>query len=92
VCRCSAQLALNGAALVITGFFGMWSALSLRLQDAIISCYVLLFGLMLVAFSFSKENAFLVRYFNFIYLPRGQLFFLVGTAHLHVCTAIPRPW
>ena len=37
-------LGLNGAALAVAGFFGVWSALSLRLQDSIISFYVLLFG------------------------------------------------
>eukprot|EP00965_Chrysotila_dentata_P038241 1270560-Pleurochrysis_carterae.AAC.1 len=37
------NLLLNGVLLVVAGFLGLWSAFTLRLQDAIISIYVLLF-------------------------------------------------
>ena len=38
------SLFLNGALLVVAGFLGIWSALSLNLQGSIISCYVMVFG------------------------------------------------
>ena len=82
------KLALNGVALTLVGFFGVWGAFTLRLQPAIISGYLLLFGLMLLGFSMGMGNETLRKYFGFMYEPGGQLAFLLIAGNLAWTTGV----
>lgn len=74
------KLALNGLALAVAGFFGIFNVL--KPQSAIISIYVAIFGLLLIAFGAGWNNELLVKYFGFIYKPGGQFVFLLLAGNL----------
>ena len=74
------KLALNGAALVFVGFFGVLNVFNPA--QAIVSFYLLLFGLMLCAFSLGAGTSWLKTYFGFIFYPDGQLLFLLIAGNL----------
>ena len=76
------KLGLSGLALTLAGFFGVWGVLGLRLQQAILSAYVLLFGLTLIFFSLGWQAENIAKYFGFIYRPHGQLGFLLIAGNL----------
>ena len=85
----------NACLLGVAGFFGMWSALSLQLQSAIISGYVLFFAILLCAFSLGAGQDTMQRWFGFVYTPNGQLLLLLvagnlawGTGTLGIVAAI----
>ena len=76
------KLGVSGLALTLAGFFGMWGVLGLRPQQAVISVYVLLFGLTLIFFSLGWRAELIAKYFGFIYRPEGQLGFLLIAGNL----------
>ena len=76
------RLAINGLALAAVGFFGIFGVATLHLQSAIISVYVLLFGITLVCFGTGWNSATLKLYFGFMYQPGGQLLFLLIAGNL----------
>ena len=76
------KLALNGLLLAIAGFFGVFGVIGLKLQAAIISVYVMLFGLVLIAFGAGWKSDVLQLYFGFVYRPGGQLIFLLIAGNL----------
>ena len=83
------KLALNGLLLLVAGFFGIWGALTLKLQSAIISAYVMLFGVMLIGFSAGMGGETLPLYFGFMYNgPKGQLAFLLVAGNLAWSTGV----
>jgi len=67
------KIAVNGLALAIAGFLGVFGALTLQLQKAIISVYVLVFGGLLIAFGIGAQSEVLLKYFGFMYTPNGHL-------------------
>ena len=78
----SSRLICNAALLVTAGFFGVWSAVSLELQTALISCYVTLLGLVLGVFSLGARQEWLKRWFGFMLTSHGQLLFLIVAGNL----------
>ncbi|KAL1508795.1 hypothetical protein AB1Y20_004890 [Prymnesium parvum] len=74
------KLGLNGAALIIVGFFGALNLLSP--PSAIVSAYALLFGVMLVAFSLGAGSEWMRTYFGFMFYPDGQCVFLLVAGNL----------
>ena len=82
------KLALNGLLLALVGFFGIFGIATLHLQAAIISAYVLIFGVMLLCFAAGWNNEVLHKYFGFIYRPGGQLIFLLIAGNLAWSTGL----
>ena len=82
------RLAINGLALAAVGFFGIFGVATLHLQSAIISMYVLLFGVTLVCFGTGWNSSTLKLYFGFIYQPGGQLLFLLIAGNLAWSTGL----
>ena len=76
------KLALSGAALTISGFFGIFGVVSLTPQRGLISVYVMLFGATLCAFAMGAQSEMLAKYCGFIFRPNGQLFFLLIAGNL----------
>ena len=72
----------NAVLLGVAGFFGFWSAVSLQLQSAIISGYVLFFALLMCAFAAGAGQEGLRRWFGFVYTPHGQLLLLLVAGNL----------
>ena len=60
------SLFLNGCLLLVAGFLGIWSAFQLNLQGAIISAYVMIFGLMISLFAMGVGGESLQEYFGFM--------------------------
>jgi len=79
------SLFLNGFALVVAGFLGIWSAFQLNVQGSIISAYVMLFGILLSLFATGMGKETLPEYFGFMYTPDGQLIFLLIAGNLAWC-------
>ena len=82
------KLAVNGLLLALVGFFGIFGALTLQLQQAIISSYVLLFGLVLICFAAGWRSELLQKYFGFVYRPGGQLALLLIAGNLAWSTGV----
>ena len=76
------KIGLSGLAMALSGFFGIFSVITLRLQDAIIAAYVLLLGVALVLFSLGAQSESLSLYFGFMYRSNGQLAFLLIAGNL----------
>ena len=64
------------------GFCGLWSALSLQLQDALISGYVVFFGCLMCAFAVGASHEGLRLWFGFLHTPHGQIGFLLVAGNL----------
>ena len=62
--------------------WGLGSALSLQLQEALISVYVVLFGGLMVAFAVGASHEGLRLWFGFLHTPHGQLGFLLVAGNL----------
>ena len=54
-----------------------------------LSAYVLLFGVMLVAFSLGQQTELFAKYFGFLYTPHGQLAFLLIAGNLAWSSGLP---
>jgi len=72
----------NGILLLAAGFFGLFSGLTLDLQDMVIAMYVLLFGVILCAFATGMSQDTIQKYFGFMYTSDGQLLFLLVAGNL----------
>jgi len=72
----------NGLLLMLVGFLGLFSGLTLQLQDFVISTYVLLFGLIMCAFAMGLGQGTIRTYFGFMYTSYGQLMFLIMAGNL----------
>eukprot|EP00967_Tisochrysis_lutea_P144174 scaffold268831_cov31-Tisochrysis_lutea.AAC.2 len=72
----------NGLLLMLAGFLGLFSGLTLQLQDVVISIYVLIFGLIMCTFAMGLGQSTLKRYFGFMYTSNGQLLFLIVAGNL----------
>ena len=70
--------------------WGLGSALSLQLQEALISVYVVLFGGLMVAFAVGASHEGLRLWFGFLHTPHGQLGFLLVAGNL-TCGLRPNP-
>ena len=53
--------------LGVAGFSGLWSALSLQVQDALIGGYVLFFGVLMCAFAIGAGHEGLRLWFGFLH-------------------------
>ena len=79
----SAAIAESAASITPqAGFCGLWSALSLQLQDALISGYVVFFGGLMCAFAVGASHEGLRLWFGFLHTPHGQLSFLLVAGNL----------
>ena len=76
------KLALNGLFLATAGFFGIFGAVSLQLQQAIISVYVCIFGVILICFGAGWNTEWLQVYFGFAYQPGGHVILLLVAGNL----------
>lgn len=76
------SLFANGLLLMFVGFLGLFSGLTLQLQDVVISTYVLLFGLIMCAFATGLGQGTIRTYFGFMYTSSGQLMFLIVAGNL----------
>jgi hypothetical protein len=72
----------NGLLLMLVGFLGLFSGLTLQLQDVVISTYVLLFGLIMCAFATGLGQGAIRMYFGFMFSSSGQLMFLIVAGNL----------
>jgi hypothetical protein len=79
----------NGLLLMLVGFLGLFSGLTLQVQDFVISTYVLLFGSIMCAFATGLGQGAIKTYFGFMYTSYGQLMFLVVAGNL--AWSISRP-
>ena len=83
--RLAASAGIAESAASITpqaGFCGLWSALSLQLQDALISGYVVFFGCLMCAFAVGASHEGLRLWFGFLHTPHGQIGFLLVAGNL----------
>ena len=64
------------------GLRGLWSALSLQFQDALISGYVVFFGGLMCVFALGASHEGLRLWFGFLHTPHGQLGFLLVAGNL----------
>ncbi len=76
------KLALNGLFLTVAGFFGIFGAVTLQVQQAIISVYVCIFGLILICFGLGWNTEWLQEYFGFAYRPGGHVILLLVAGNL----------
>ena len=76
------KLFANGALLTAAGVSGLWSALTLQAQDALISVYVLLFGLLLCALAVRADREEVRLWFGFVRTQHGQLCLLLLAGNL----------
>ena len=81
------KVGLSGLALALAGFFGILNVLNP--PNAILSAYVLLFGVTLILFSLGAQSELLAKYFGFMYRPNGQLAFLLLAGNLAWCSGLP---
>ena len=74
------RIGMSGLALALAGFLGLFSVVTLQLQQGILSAYVLFSGGTLILFSLGAQSEALAKYFGFMYRPNGQLgaLFLAG--------------